>query len=107
MVILVRSLDPIVANGGRKPGSHLVTVDDHDIPVTIEANASSTGLDVIGNGWQIAIATHATDGTPAPLAPGVIMTIAKGSKLDVSGSGFDELSQVRIYLMAARRIWAR
>jgi hypothetical protein len=95
----MRSLDPIVANGGQTPGSHLVTVDDHDIPVIIEANASNSGLDVIGSGWRVSITTHKPDGTPAPLEPGGIMTFTQGSKLNVSGSGFDELSQVRIYLM--------
>ncbi len=95
-----RSLDPIAENAGLAPGMDVVTVDGHVTPVRVEANAESTGLDVIGTGWRVQIVTHAIDGTPRSLEPGGIMAITAGSKLDVSGSGFDGLTQVRIYLMS-------
>ncbi|MGI9136921.1 MAG: hypothetical protein ACR2JS_07675, partial [Candidatus Nanopelagicales bacterium] len=95
-----RSLDPITENAGLAPGADVVTVDGHLTPVRIEANAASTGLDVIGTGWRVQIVTHGIDGTPRSLEPGGIMAIMAGSKLDVSGSGFDGLTQVRIYLMS-------
>ena len=99
-VVKVRSLDPILENGGLAPGSQLVTVDGHVALVRVEANATSTGLDVIGTGWRIAIISHARDGSPRPLEPGGVMAVTAGSTLDVSGFGFDEMSQVRIYLMS-------
>ena len=99
-VVKVRSLDPILENGGLALGSQLVTVDGKEVSVVIEANSSSTGLDVIGTGWRIAITSHAPDGSPRPLEPGGVMAVTAGSTIDVSGSGFDEMSQVRIYLMS-------
>jgi len=99
-VVNVRSLDPIVENGGLRPGADLVTVDGRVTPVRVEANSTSTGLDVIGAGWRIAITSHFPDGAPRPLEPGGVMAITASSRLDVSGSGFDGLAQVRIFLMS-------
>lgn len=95
-----RTLDPIVENGGLLPGADLVTVDGRVTPVRVEANSTSTGLDVIGAGWRIAITSHFPDGAPRPLEPGGVMAITASSRLDVSGSGFDGLAQVRIFLMS-------
>lgn len=100
VVAKVRSLDPIVENGGLAPGSEIVTVDGHVIPVRIEANPTSTGLDVIGTGWSMSVVAHQSDGSPSPLAPGGILIVTAGGRIDVTGSGFDDLSQVRIYALS-------
>lgn len=95
-----RSLDPIEENGGLKPGEEIVTVDGHIVPVRVEANSAGTGLDVIGVGWRIAISANSADGSRRALEPGGILAVTAGSTIDVSGSGFDALSQVRTYLMS-------
>ena len=100
VVVKVRSLDPIVENGGLAPGSQLVTVDGHEVPVRIEANPTSTGLDVIGTGWSLSLVAQKSDGSPSPLAPGGVLIVTAGSRIDVTGSGFDDLSQVRIYALS-------
>ena len=99
-VVKVRSLDPIVENGGLTLGAQIVTVDGQPVPVRIEANSTSTGLDVIGTGWNLSLVVRKADGTPRTLSPGGILTVTAGSRIDVTGSGFDELSQVRVYLMS-------
>ena len=95
-----RTLDPIVKNGGLAPGVDLVTIDGRSIAVRIEANATNSGLDVLGAGWYLSLRAIGPDGMPGTLAPGGILVVTPGSRIDVSGSGFDALSQVRIYLMS-------
>ena len=100
LVVRIRSLDPISEYGGLAPGSQRVTVNGENISVIIEANSTSTGLDLIGTGWRIEISARASDGTSRALEPGGILAITAGSTIDVRGSGFDDRSQVRIYLMS-------
>lgn len=95
-----RSLDPIKENGGLSLGEEIVTIDGHIVPVRVEANSAGTGLDVIGVGWRIAISANSADGTQRALEPGGILAVTVGSTIDVSGSGFDAVSQVRTYLMS-------
>lgn len=100
MVVKVRSLDPIIENGGLAPGAHIVTVDGLHASVRVEANSTSTGLDVIGQGWLIKLVARGSDGSPQPLKPGGVLAVTGGSLIDISGSGFDALSQIRIYLLS-------
>lgn len=98
-VAKIRSLDPIVENAGLLPGADVVTVDGDSVSVRIEANATSTGLDVLGIGWRLSVSARASDGSKRPLDPGGVLVLTAGSTLDVSGSGFDDRAQVRVYLM--------
>lgn len=98
-VVAVRSLDPIRAHAGLLAGDDRVVVDGKRIPARIEANATNTGLDVLGVNWRIEIVSLGADGSPIALAPGGVLSLTAGAKLRVSGSGFEELAQVRLYLL--------
>jgi hypothetical protein len=98
-VVAVRSLDPIRAHAGLLAGDDRVVVDGKPIPVRIEANATNTGLDVFGENWRIQIVGLNAGGSSLALAPSGVLSLTAGAQLRVSGSGFEELAQVRIYLM--------
>lgn len=99
-VTKIRSLDPIPAIGGMRPGMEAATVDGAPLRVRIEANATNTGLDVFGSGWSISIGSKNGDGPMRPLDQGGVLVFQPGSMIHVSGSGFDELAQVRVYLLS-------
>lgn len=101
LVTAVRSLDPILAHAGLAPGVVRVMVEDNKISVRVEANASNTGLDVIGADWRIEISAVGANRLPTPLAPGGALSVAPGMQLRVSGSGLEGLAQVRTYFLAS------
>ena len=94
------NLDPVVtpATTGVPAGGSVALLNGAPTASSVAPNASSTGLDVTGPGWSVAVSGASSTGAAQPLTKGRI-TLPISGTVRASGSGYAPGSQVMVYLL--------
>jgi hypothetical protein len=83
-----------------KQGKPYVMVNGVETDVKIGAKTNSEGIEVIANGWSLALSVVKSDGKIAPLSTQQSLLLSENQQLTVSGPGFKPNSEVYIYLFS-------
>lgn len=80
------------------PGESSLTVNGSPQPVEIEANAQSTGLEIVGPGFSMSLDGLGADGQPLNLGPDGVLILEQDRQASSAGRGFMPRSTVGMYI---------